>query len=72
MARHLTAEMLLGADVNNLPNARRQLGHTQPETTEKLCGMARTSAAQSVYAELVDQDRAGIVAKERQTRRRKP
>ena len=72
LARHLAAEILLDADVNNLPLAQRLLAHTRPETTEKIYGMPRTSAAQRVYAKLVERDRLGSVTKEQRKDRKKP
>ena len=62
LGRHLAVEMLLEADVNNLPLAQRLLGHTRPETTVQIYGLVRTSAAQRSYAKLVENDRSAIVA----------
>jgi integrase len=56
LARHLAAELLLDKDVHNLPVAQRLLGHLRPETTAHIYGMVRTSAAQSVYSRLLEQD----------------
>ncbi len=57
LARHLMAEILLEADVNNLTLAQRLLGHTVPSTTPKIYGGPRTGAAQQALAKLVERDR---------------
>jgi integrase len=69
LARHLAAEYLLEKDVNNLPIAQRLLGHTQPHTTAAIYGGPRTSAAQRVYADLVEQDRIAVAAREGQRKK---
>ena len=64
LARHLVAEILLEADVNNLPLAQRLLGHTVPSTTAHIYGGPRTSAAQQALARLVDSDRLAVEARD--------
>lgn len=71
LARHLAAEFLLEKDLNNLPIAQKLLGHTRPNTTERIYGLVRTSSAQGVYARLVEEDRMAAGVQQNRKNRRK-
>ncbi len=69
LARHLIVETLLDADPNNMVVAQRLLGHGTLSRTQEMYGVTRTSAAQKVYLDLVEELRDKAAARGRTKRK---
>jgi integrase len=70
LTRHLSATLLLNANVNNLPLVQRLLGHAQPSTTYKKYGVVTTAVAQRAYEKIVDDLTTKASKRESQRKRR--